>query len=229
MKPIMNMLHRVNPYDGFVGDEDFSFIPGWNLAGDSPLFKLLVIMLRPKVAIECGTWLGGSAITTAMAMRDLSLDGELLCIDSWQGPYMFWDRENCPAGYDKLRLKHGWPQVYYDFLNNVILAKVQDFIVPFPQSVEVAFQLLEKMSVRSQMIYIDASHEERFVYRDVSEYMTLLDPSGVIFGDDYYNADSEVGKAVHRIFGKDVWTFPYDACHSRFWGHGPMPEGAEPA
>ncbi len=224
---VMALLHETNPYDGFAPAPEAVFIPGWNLAGDSPLFRKLVALVRPELAIECGTWLGGSAITTATAMRELGLAGRVLCVDSWQGPWMFWDRAYCPAGYEKLRLKHGWPQVYYDFLSNVLLAGVQDWIVPFPQSVEVAFQVLEHFAVRAELIYIDASHEERFVYRDVSEYRTLLAPGGVIFGDDYYHRASDVGRAVHRLFGDDVWTYPYGPDERRFWGHGPMPEGAE--
>jgi hypothetical protein len=226
---VMKLLHRVNPYDGFVPFPDFQQIVSWNLGSDSDLFGKLVALTHPQLAVECGTWLGGSALNTARNIKALGESGRLLCIDSWQGPYVFWDQEYCPVGYDKLRLVHGWPQVYYDFLSNVVISDMQDVIIPFPQSVEVACQLLVKYGVKSEMIYIDASHEEREVARDIHDYLQLLAPGGVIFGDDYYYRDTEVGKAVHKMFTSGVWTYPDEGNPARFWGFGARPEGAHNA
>lgn len=215
---IRPLLHEVDPYEGFEPWPPVSV--GWNLGGDSPLFRELIEQVRPQTVIEVGTWLGGSAVTMGTAMKELGIDGEILCIDSWQGPFMFWNRERFRPGYEKLMLKHGCPQVYYQFLSNVVHAGLQDIITPLPQSCDVAFQILEMFEVKADLIYIDASHEERFVYRDVSEYAQLLrDGESVIFGDDYERPDSEVGRAVHRVFGDKIRTYPYNEQTERFWIH----------
>jgi len=216
---VRELLYAVDPYEGF--EPMPPVYVGWNLGGDSPLFRELIERVRPQTVIEVGTWLGGSAITMGRAMREMGIAGEIVCVDSWQGPYMFWNRNGFREGYDKLLLKHGWPQVYYQFLSNVVHEGLQDIITPLPQSCEVAYQVLEMFEVKADLVYIDASHEERFVYRDVSEYRQLLrNGRSVIFGDDYERPGSDVGRAVHRIFGDHIWTYPYNEQIERFWGHG---------
>jgi len=215
---VRELLFEVDPYVGFDPLPPCSI--GWNLAGDAPLFRELIERVRPRLIIEVGSWLGGSAVTMAQAMKDLELLGEIVCVDSWQGPFTFWDRIRCPDGYRALNLKNGWPQVFYQFLSNIMYHNLQDYITPLPQSCDVAAQVLEMFHIKADMIYIDASHEEDAVTRDLIAYSRLLHANGVIFGDDYYHAGTPVGLAVHRYFGQQVWYAPYQSDDKRFWIHG---------
>lgn len=42
----------------------------------------LVVSLRPRVVVELGVWMGGSAIPMAIALRDLGF-GKLVAVDAW--------------------------------------------------------------------------------------------------------------------------------------------------
>lgn len=181
---LMTALHGGSVYDGF----DFQSYPddpaGWG--GTSPAFSELITENRPKFIIEVGTWKGSSAITMANLLAKQGDDCIVLCIDTLLGAIEFWCNQADPARWQALRCKHGYPQVYYDFLANVCHSGHQNRIVPFPiHSASGAFWLLQYGLV-ADMIYIDASHEEEDVYQDMNDFYALLRSGGVIFGDDWH-------------------------------------------
>lgn len=180
---LMSLLHRENPYEGF----DYQSIPfdghGWG--GQSPAFRELIAELKPDFIVEVGTWKGASALEMAAAARELGLKTRILCVDTWLGALEFWTDQNDPERYLSLRLKNGYPSVYYQFLANVCHRGFQDAIVPFPQTSYIASLWLRRQGLRSPMIYVDASHEEEDVYQDLCSYWDLVRKGGVLFGDDY--------------------------------------------
>jgi hypothetical protein len=180
---LMTALHGGSIYEGF----DFQAYPndpaGWG--GTSPAFSELIAAHRPKFIIEVGSWKGSSAITMANLLAEQGNDGIILCIDTWLGAIEFWCNQADPERWQALRCKHGYPQVYYDFLANVCHAGHQERIVPFPiHSSSGAFWLLQ-YGIVADMIYIDASHEDEDVYQDMNDYYALVRSGGILFGDDW--------------------------------------------
>ena len=65
---------------------------------------------------------------------------------------------------------------------------------------------MRENGLRPDLVYIDASHEEGAVYRDLSAYWALLRPDGVIVGDDFAKFPS-VQRAAARFaaeVGRDL-------------------------
>lgn len=174
--------------------ENFELLPedlqGWN--GDRAIFGKLIEELRPDLIIEVGSWKGMSSINMAGHLRRLGLSSKIYCIDTWLGSLDFW-----LYNIDFLNLKNGYPRVYEQFLSNVVHRGFQDLIEPLPMTSRTGARYLSGKGVQSSLIYIDASHEEEDVYSDLTDYIKLLRPGGVMFGDDwrYYG----VRPAVERF------------------------------
>ena len=83
---------------------------------ESPAFRELVLQARPKLIVEVGTWKGASAIRLAEEVESAGLAAQILCIDTWLGALEFWTAQDDPERYQSLQLKHGWPQVFYQFM-----------------------------------------------------------------------------------------------------------------
>jgi len=169
-------------------------LQGWN--GDSKVFKNLIDNINPKVIIEVGTWKGLSAITMAEHIKHTNKSTKIYCVDTWLGAVEFWSSHKSTPERDLL-LKNGYPNIYYQFLSNVVHRKVEDIIIPFPNTSHIGYLYFKHQNIRADMIYIDASHEEFDVYYDIKRYMNILNINGVIFGDDYKHWKG-VKKAVDK-------------------------------
>jgi hypothetical protein len=155
---------------------------GWN--SDAPIFGELLERVRPKVIIEVGTWHGGSAIHMAGEAKKLGISPRIICVDTWLGAEEFWTTANLGDDRD-LKRRNGWPEVYFDFLGNVVAAGHQDLIHPMPMSSTVGARVLAFHKILAGLIYIDASHDYDDVRSDIRNFRPLLLPGGVMFGDDY--------------------------------------------
>ena len=156
-------------------------VQGWN--SDQPLFKELIEKTRPTVIIEVGTWLGASAIHMAKICRELGLQTTIYCVDTWLGAEEFWTSKAHTEDRD-LRQKNGYPQVYFDFLANVVQHECQDLIVPIPNTSIIGSIILQDRGALADLIYIDGSHIYQDVKADILAYKNLLSPKGLMFGDD---------------------------------------------
>jgi len=166
--------------------EGFTPLPpdtrGWR--GDSPVFGKLIDTTRPSRIIEVGTWKGQSAITMGTHVKQSGLRCLITCVDTWLGSLEFWDGlEDTPER--DLRLRHGYPQVYYQFLSNVVHAGLQDVILPFPAPSLIAARYFARQGLTADLVYIDGSHDEQDVLADLRAYFGLVRPGGVLFGDDF--------------------------------------------
>lgn len=94
------------------------------------LLKLFELV-SPDLLIQVGdVWKGKKAIALAKMMKP---GARLLCVDSWLGSGDCWtvgigDRARGGA----MQLVHGYPSVYYSFINNVFASQLQDVVVPLP-------------------------------------------------------------------------------------------------
>jgi hypothetical protein len=109
---------------------------------------------------------------------------QIVCVDTWLGsPEHVLALQ--PGWRESLRLRNGYPQLYFTFLTNVIQQGVADMIVPLPATSENAATILAHKGIRPQLVYIDATHEYFAVKRDLQLYWQLLTDNGVLLGDDY--------------------------------------------
>ncbi len=201
-KPIRRQLHLTDPYEGFIVDPSQVDMHGWG--GTHPIFEQIIGQMKPKTIVEVGTWKGASAITMAKALRNTGSDGELICVDTWLGAPEFWMDKTDPSRYLSLKLKNGYPQVYYTFLNNVIAEGLQDFITPFPATSFVAQRWFVQNNLTADLIYVDAAHEYQEVIADIAGWFKVLRPGGVMIGDDYSTYWPGVIRAVEEMFDKDA-------------------------
>jgi hypothetical protein len=192
----MNSIGNIN-FEGFEPlAQDLS---GWG--GNSPIFNRLICELTPKTIIEVGTWKGQSAINMANSIKSLSLNSKIYCVDTWLGSIEFWTHFNHTEDRDLL-IKFGYPQIYYQFLSNVLHNNVQDIIIPVPMPSLTACKYFKTKGIFADLIYIDASHEEEDIYLDVVNYWEVLSSGGVIFGDDFSDDWPGIAKSIKRFSEK---------------------------
>jgi hypothetical protein len=171
-------------------------LSGWN--GTKPIFRELIQKIKPTTIIEVGTWKGQSAITMGNAVREFGLNTTIHCVDTWLGAIEFWTTGKGTSERNLMTV-NGYPQVYYQFLSNVVHNNLQDIILPFPNTSENGYRYFKYNNITSQMIYIDASHEEDDVYKDLNNYYDLLENNGILFGDDYQKDWPGVINSVNRF------------------------------
>lgn len=187
--PIARMLYPTDPYEGFDYQAYPIDIQGWG--EENPIFQHLLVLYRPQTIIEVGTWKGRSAITMALLMRNLGIQGEVVCVDTFLGSVEQWTDPQC---YEMLKHKHGYPTLYYQFLANVCHVGMQEYITPFPTSSDSAVQYLKLKNIVADLVYVDAGHSYKEALNDMEQYWPLVRSGGVLLGDDF--VAPEVQRAV---------------------------------
>jgi len=174
-------LGRQDPYAGF----DLGRYPiglTYPQGSADHCLDLTIQALSPKVIIEVGSWVGGSAIYMAKILQRMAIPGRIICVDTWLGSPEHWLQDVFRGA---LGLEFGYPTLYHHFLGNVISNGVKDYITPLPNTSENAAHILASLGVKADMIFIDAAHEYEPVKRDLNLYWDLLTDDGVLIGDDY--------------------------------------------
>jgi hypothetical protein len=205
---VRDKLFKISPYTGFDLTLHPADLQGWG--SDSPLLIDAIRSLRPRLICEVGSWKGRSAINMARAIKELGLDTEIVCVDTWLGSPEHWLTRDDPNFYDSLRIAHGIPLLYYTFLSNVIANHCADIITPFPTTSENAAVVFQKLGIRFDMVYVDAAHEYDSVMRDVRFYYDLLSDPGLLIGDDYIYWGDLTRAVDDFVKGNNlcVWTEP---------------------
>lgn len=179
---LMQQLYGQDIYAGFK--PPFSLdLQGWNSEHD--IFPTLFEALRPRVILDVGVWKGRSACFLAHQLARLKIDGVVVAIDTFQGSPEHWNRDRPDRAFDSLRLRHGYPGLYWQFLSNVVLTGMHSRILPLAQTSENAALILRRLKLKAELIHIDAAHEYEPVLRDARLYWSLLAPGGALVGDDF--------------------------------------------
>ena len=188
----LNVIHQANPYMGFPIEEYHEDAQGWGF--ESPIFDHVVDRYRPHIIVEVGTWKGASANRMAGLLKKRNFfDAQIVCIDTWLGSV-----ENWRAGHvASVPMKWGRPELYNQFIANVLFSNNADMIVPFPVNSLAAARFLAEKGLSADAIYIDAGHDYEDALSDLRAYWKLVRPGGVIFGDDYILGWIGVVRAVH--------------------------------
>lgn len=148
-----------------------------------------LITSNTKIAVEIGTWLG---LSTRDIANMLPPDGKIYAVDTWLGSIEH--QEGAPCYHPIL------PNLYRQFLSNVIHAKLEDKIVPVRMRSVHAASVFATLNIRPDLIYIDGSHDYVSVMKDLEAWYPLLNKEGIICGDDYGYPD--IYKAVNDFAQK---------------------------
>lgn len=170
-------------------------LQGW---GDQdPIFDYVLRHFHPLVVIELGSWKGASAIRMADLMRDFSIPGIVLCVDTWLGSNeSLW---RVAENRKMLRLRNGYPDMFGQFIRNVVHTGHQTRIRHLPMTSGCAAGLLAAYGVVADAVYVDAGHDEAEVAADIAGFWPLLKPGGIMFGDDYTTGWPGTVRAVNRF------------------------------
>ncbi|MHB2017056.1 MAG: class I SAM-dependent methyltransferase [Candidatus Xenobia bacterium] len=196
---VRRRLHRVDPYQGFDYQRVQPDLQGW---GHHPIFEEVIREVRPGLVVEVGTWKGASALEMARALRKYQVPGVVLCVDTWLGGLEHLLMEPPQPGAIRQHYRHGYPNLYYQFLANVMHEKLTTHVIPFAATSPTAARWMAHHGVEADVVYIDASHVEDDVLADLVAWWPRLRPGGVLFGDDWSLEWYGVVCAVNR-FARD--------------------------
>lgn len=200
MKKIFDTILEMMPYDNpYTGFDAASY--QYDISGGvaHAVFEPIIDRLRPKIIIEVGSWKGSSAVHMASLLRKKSMDGIVICIDTWLGTVNNLLQSTDPLWGLGKYYQHGYPTLYYQFLANIIHAGLQHYILPLPTTSVLGARWLIAKGIRADVIYIDGSHEEDDVYQDIVSYWSVLKNNGIMVGDDWHMGGIGIICAVNRF------------------------------
>ena len=176
----------------YGGVDPFASFPASKAAGDAlpegwgsthPYFQQFIDLLKPKLIVEVGTWLGGSAIHMGRLLRAAGLkESCIVCVDTWLGSS---EHFLYPPERANLKLVSGRATMYDDFLRNVVQQGLQDIILPFSITSIAAAEVLRECNFTPDLIYLDGDHTARGFRADLDLYWEILRPGGCLIGDDF--------------------------------------------
>jgi predicted O-methyltransferase YrrM len=151
--------------DGWIQPEFSSFFT-------QAMKAVLCKGVKNILVLEVGSWMGLSTRLMADYLKNNSVQGTVVAIDTWLG-----SPEH--IGDEKLET------LYEQFVSNVRHKGLEDRIIPFRISSVQAAHYLKSKAVYADIVYIDAGHEYEAVKLDISVFWTLLKPGGFMLLDDY--------------------------------------------
>jgi Methyltransferase domain len=202
-------------------DVDFSDfnvdLQGWG--SEHPMFNEAIGASRPSLIIEVGSWKGASAHNMLNICKRRGFNTEIICVDTWLGSN---DTLWLESSYrESLRLKNGYPNIFWQFVYNMIKTEMIDYVYPLPMTSTAAYHLLKRFQIQADLIYIDAGHEHDEVYMDLSLYYNLLRPGGVMVCDDYTDGWPGVVSAINQFIAEKK--LPMTAFQAKTAFMKPMP------
>jgi len=209
-RELCRAVHGRDIYEAFPHESYRSDVQGWN--SKSAVFGRLIQEVRPHRVVELGTWKGASALHMCDLARDLGLSPFMIvCVDTWLGGCWHWQERAQADAHASLVCRHGYPQVYFQFLANVIKAGHADRIVPFPNTTDVGAEFFQSIGFRDvDLLYIDAAHTYEAVYADIHNWWPLVRSGGTVFGDDFIPHYPGVEQALRRFCRENELPFETD-------------------
>ena len=147
----------------------------------------LIAELLPRSILEMGSWEGRSAIAWLTICKELAINTELVCVDTWLGSTEHW-LDDFPDGEwarERLLLENNAPQVFDTFCHTLITHGFSEDVVALRMTNRIATDVLRRLNCSFDLIYVDGAHDLRSVVSDLLDALTLIEPEGVIVGDDW--------------------------------------------
>ena len=162
-------------------------LQGWSPSGSVYEDIIASAQKDVRLIIEVGVWKGLSFSYLTEHLRKQG-QGVAFAVDTWLGALEFWTRSGSRGAPDPTRdlaFRNGYPQVYFQFLANVVQAGLAEFVLPFPATSRLASAFLKEKGVRADLIHIDAGHSYEDAKEDIEHWWPLLRQGGVMLGDDF--------------------------------------------
>jgi len=111
----------------------------------------------------------------------------ILCVDPFSGDLNMWLNR---VVWEHLDVRDGRATIYDQFMINVRKAiddgKISNkHINPFPVSSIIGARWLQATGFAPNLIYLDSAHEIDETYYELCLYWNILEPGGILMGDDY--------------------------------------------
>lgn len=205
-----------NPYERYKGTSFKSDVLSWPRDFDETVFKSIIHRVKPNIIIELGSFLGYSALKMMDECISLNLSTKCICVDTWLGGsdhLINYSRGTDSTFFKYHNLKNGISGVFDQFCINVVNKSYDKNIIPLPNTTDNAFVYLNTFNIKSDLIYVDASHTEEQTYKDIKNYYSLLNSEGVMFGHDI-NWEG-VKNAVEQFCQENDLT--YKSYYNKYW------------
>ncbi|MEY3220690.1 MAG: hypothetical protein RIT27_2047 [Pseudomonadota bacterium] len=182
-----------NPYQNFVSSRNpdnsfpYTFLP-------DELIETVLVYLKPKFIVEVGSFKGGSAIKIAHCIKKLNNVSCLICIDPFIGDINMRtgiSENGLQNNFNRwLDLKHGAPQIYDQFLVNIIDSGHSDIVFPLVSTSSIGLGCIQRLHKLknfplADFIYLDSSHEPEETYLEIKNCWKTLNKGGFLIGDDW--------------------------------------------
>jgi len=133
--------------------------------------------VKDELIIELGTYSGRTAAVLSMALLELKLNNQLVCVDNFSS---------------KGSSEKKWEKNTKEFANNsLVIDTTKNFLTNSKKN-------------SAAMIFVDAEHDYKNAYHDIKKSMSIVRKNGVIFVDDYGHAYPGVIKAVDALLMKNL-------------------------
>lgn len=178
------LYNKEDPFADYPPDMSLITDFGWN--STHRMLEQSIEMLRPKIVIDAGVWMGGSCIHMAKITEKLGLDAQVIALDTFLG---------CDilrlAGYTvpMLRMRHGRPSYFHVFYANVFNQGLQKRIIPLHTDTRSGMRYLKRLGIKVDLIHHDATHYHPDVYEDLQCCWDVLRSGGHLIIDDYGRSD----------------------------------------
>ena len=165
---------------------------GWCSPDKAVQLAALVLELRPKLIVELGVWMGGSAIPVGIALRHLGV-GQLLAVDAWStdasvagqdGDNEAWWRSVGPDGHEAAR--------------KTFMARLQKHRIA-AEHCTVQHQTSDQATVPSRIdiLHHDGNHGPQVV-ADIERWASAVRAGGILILNDLDWAGGHVRRARDR-------------------------------
>jgi hypothetical protein len=211
----MNIIDK-NPFEKYKNKTNASDILSWPREFDNIVFKEIINRVKPNVIIELGSFLGYSTLKMLDECKGLNISTTCICIDTWLGGadhLINYTKGTDDTFYKYYKLDNGISGVFDQFCINILNASYDKNVIPLPNTTDNAFIYLNYLDIKSDVIYVDASHTEEQTYTDIKNYNKLLNKSGVMFGHDINWVP--VKNAVERFCQEN--NFTYKTYYNKYW------------
>jgi predicted O-methyltransferase YrrM len=135
----------------------------------------------PKLMLEVGSFVGNSVTNTWGPLMKKN-GGHVICVDTWEGDI------NMRLGnqfQNFMKMENGFPHLYDTFQDNVVAAGLTSTVFPLALPSLVGARTMAALKWEFDVAYVDSAHEAGETLVEIHLYYGLLNPGGVLLGDDW--------------------------------------------
>ena len=163
----------------------------WCGADKAVQLAALVLEQRPRLVVELGVWMGGSAIPMAIALRQLGV-GRLIAVDAWSAEASAEGQEGANATWWRSLGAEGHARARQQFLQRLKKHRVEPYCAVVPQRSDAA-----TVPPVIDILHHDANHGPQ-VLADVERWASAVRIGGLLILNDLQWAGGHVRRARDR-------------------------------